>query len=369
MPWKEGYAPQLQGADESTMRKRKYHIAATVHQESYGHITTAQDFLKDILTPGRLRGMTPVVETLQLHDDLSVFGQACCDSFREAVAVLRSRLPESESLWAYQTIHTILGGLAAKGPGFKRLVRKLVGLADKPLEMGTERWRILQENAKAAFFVRFKAAYKNKVTVKYPGIVDQCHAMWRENCRASSHASDVQIKHDQPGHTYPKGCVPRTRLCPRDANDNITCSQEQTYYMDGSEDEVYDQAMLTCSEEWRGKIKRYFFKLCRPWYVKADTLRTCACKHHNQMRYLMEDLSKFILWDVVHRDCGEGADRDGSLACKCSDMCKSGDCKRVFKDRALFMKYFICTVIEHMDGAEGGPGHRVCKGNACAYGN
>ena len=212
---------------------------------------------------------------------------------------------------------------------------------------------------KAESFNRLKADYMNKTERKNPGIRERTLGLWREVTRCSSFSKDVQIKHDEYPQTYLKASDgTRHSECPLDEHGNIMCPQEQT---------LYDKAMeiLEQDEQWRGKIKRWYFKACKPWYVKKDTLKSCTCKHHNQMTNLLEDLSECDLWETAHADCGK-VDEDGKpMGCQCGPLSTRGDCKNIFKDKRLFMSYMVCTVtVEPGDG--GGSARSECKGTACA---
>jgi hypothetical protein len=152
----------------------------------------------------------------------------------------------------------------------------------------------------------------------------------------------------------------------------VLCPCETTYFIKGSEDEAYEAAMkLVTDKKWwhddgRPVIKPYFFKSCRPFFIRNETIRTCACRYHNQFRYAMEDMVKSYLWKVAHAACGNGGEGEamdgaprGEAAdvpvppCQCSE-CESQWCQKAWASRSGAVDHYLCKV-EGREGDEGQP--------------
>ena len=295
MTWSEEEAPEC---SHEARRKKAYQITEVLYDVAMGNADLAASLLTDLLKPGKVHKMHPVIDKWVRYNEEKVFAEEAIEQFKQSVTILLSRFPEAEAWWVHQSIATMFGALANKGPHYRRLIKAMVGLGDQSIKEGMARWNELHKNPKAAFFRKLKAEYKNKIERKHPGIKEKTEQLWRELTRASSHAKDVQTNHGEHKHTYPKDPDGgRRRKCPEDDNGRIICPQEQTYYIDGSEDEIYARAIEICDKDpdWRGKIKRWYFKECRPWFVREDVMQSCTCKYHNQMDNLMDDLAAFKL--------------------------------------------------------------------------
>lgn len=109
---------------------------------SEGVVERAVIALEHLLNPSKCRGVAAVLEAMGNHKPDMVKVCMMDDAMelvRQAVAILKQRLPETETRQAYGTIQTIMSGLQLQGHS-KAAITAMTNLGRDALDTGLPMW-------------------------------------------------------------------------------------------------------------------------------------------------------------------------------------------------------------------------------------